>query len=96
MSFKVGGILLSEIKPEQLADIYKELSSIIGIEQTMLIYSAFKGQQVSFPVKFFSTEYTKDCIVKEYNGKNLKQLAKKYGYSERWIRILISHTDCNK
>ena len=29
------------------------------------------------------------AIVAEYDGKNIRQLATKYGYSEKWIRKMI-------
>ena len=45
--------------------------------------------QWSFPVQLFSKEFIKKQIVEEYNGYNIKQLATKYGYSEKWIRKIL-------
>lgn len=86
------GDVMDDIKPEQLAEIYRDMSEIVGIEKTVLIYSAFKGQQVSFPLHLFSAEYIKSCIKSEYNGSNIKQLARKFGYSERWVREIIKNS----
>lgn len=36
-------------------DIYKEISEIVGLEATLKIYLRFKGQQVSFPVRLYSS-----------------------------------------
>ena len=97
MTFRDGHIIIKsgdvmdDIKPEQLADIYRDMSEIVGIEKTVLIYSAFKGQQVSFPVHLFSAEYMRRCIRDEFDGTNIRQLALKYGYSERWIREIIKN-----
>ena len=42
-------------------------------------------------------EFLKKQIVDEYNGYNIKQLATKYGYSEKWVRqILKEHIDKQK
>lgn len=72
-----------------LNDVYRVIADEIGIENTLVIYRLFHGMQVSFPSKLFSKEYTHKAIIKEYNGKNVLQLAQKYSYSERSIwRIL--------
>lgn len=74
-----------------LNDVYREIADEIGIENTVAIYNLFHGTQISFPNRLFSKEYTHKGIIKEYNGKNVRQLAQKYNYSERSIwRILKS------
>ena len=72
-----------------LNDVYREIADEIGIEKTIAIFNLFHGTQISFPNRLFSKEYTHRAILKEYNGKNVLQLAQKYNYSERSIwRIL--------
>lgn len=72
-----------------LNDVYREIADEIGIENTIAIYNLFHGTQVTFPNRLFSKEYTHSAIIKEYNGKNVSQLAQKYNYCERTIwRIL--------
>lgn len=74
-----------------LNDVYREIADEIGIEKTVVIYNLFRGTQISFPSRLFSKEYIHKAIIKEYNGKNVSQLAQKYNYSERSIwRILKS------
>ena len=74
-----------------LNDVYRDIADEIGIENTVAIYQLFRGTQVSFPNRLFSKEYIHKSIVKEYNGRNVLQLAQKYNYSERTIwRILKS------
>lgn len=72
-----------------LNDVYREIASEIGIENTVVLYKMFHGTQISFPNRLFSKEHIYEAIKKEYNGKNAHQLAQKYNYSERSIwRIL--------
>lgn len=72
-----------------LNDVYRDIASEIGLENTLIIFKLFHGTQISFPNKLFSKEYTHNAIISEYNGKNVPQLAQKYNYSERSIwRIL--------
>lgn len=70
--------------------LYKEIAELIGEENTVILYNHFKGQQVSFPLHLYSGDYIKECILAEYNGLNTKELALKYGFTERWVRKIIS------
>ena len=88
---------VSNIKCEYLNGAYSELANLLGIEAVLKIHSAYRGQQITFHVQLFSKEFLKKQIVDEYNGYNIKQLATKYGYSEKWVRqILKEHIDKQK
>ena len=63
------------IKFEYLNGAYSELADLLGIEAVLKIHSAYRGQQITFPVQLFSKEFIKKQIVEEYNGYNIKQLA---------------------
>ena len=80
---------MAENNPELLNTVYREISEKLGMDTAMEIYRLFKGQQVTFPMRFFNPEMVKQRITKEYDGTNLKQLAVKYGYSEKTIRRMI-------
>ena len=67
--------------PELLNNVYKEISERLGMDTAMEIYRMFKGQQISFPVRFFNPAKIQKLIIEEYNGTNLKILATKYNYS---------------
>ena len=49
---------LSEIIPENLAGVYKEVAEAIGVYNAYEIFCNFKGQQFMFPLKFYSSEYS--------------------------------------
>lgn len=89
---------MNNIKCEYLNGAYSDIANLLGIEAVLKLHSAYRGQQVTFPVQLFSKEFMIMQIVNEYNGYNVKQLATKYGYSEKWIRkILKDHIDeCDK
>lgn len=85
---------MNNIKCEYLNGAYSDIANLLGIEAVLKLHSAYRGQQVTFPVQLFSKEFMIMQIVNEYNGYNVKQLATKYGYSEKWIRkILKDHID---
>lgn len=72
-----------------LNEVYKDIADEIGVENTLIIYKLFRGTQISFPSKLFSKEYIHKAIISEYNGKNIRQLAQKYNYSERSVQRII-------
>ena len=82
-------MVLKENKTEKFSLVYKEIAELIGEENTVILYNHFKGQQISFPLHLYSVDYIKKCIVEEYNGSNVRELALKYGFTERWVRKII-------
>ncbi len=81
-----------ENNPELLNSVYKEISEKLGMDAAMEIYRMFKGQQISFPVRFFNPQQIQALIIREYNGTNIKKLAIKYSYSEKTIRRIIKES----
>lgn len=77
-----------EIK--DFADIYMEIASVAGSEMAIKMHELFKGQQILFPQKLYKKEYIYDYIKQNYNGTNVRELAQKFGYSDRRVRQIIS------
>lgn len=75
---------------EDFADIYMEIASAIGEETAIAIHKLFKGQQILFPQKLYKKEYIYKYIRENYNGRNVRELSQKFGYSDRRIRQIIS------
>lgn len=69
--------------------VYKKLVAEIGLENTLKVYELFGGSQVNFPLKLFIRDYTVSEIRRAYDGHNIRELADKFGYSERWIREIL-------
>ena len=42
---------------EGAADIYRTLMDLVGPEDTELIFEEFRGQQVTFPKRFYKADY---------------------------------------
>lgn len=84
-------ISLSNPDTELLNSVYREISEASGTETALEIYQLFKGQQVTFPVRFFNPAYIHRMILEEYDGSNVSEMAKKYNYSEKTIRRIIKN-----
>ncbi len=78
-----------DVTSSDLAGVYKEVAETVGIDNAYKIYHHFKGLQLMFPLKFYSSEYIAQQIRTEYNGKNVRDLARKYEYSESRVRQIL-------
>ena len=74
---------------ELFNEVYREISEIMGTDGAIAIFEMYKGQQITFPVHLFSSKRIRKNIVSEYDGTNLRELSKKYGYSEKTVRRII-------
>lgn len=78
-----------KIKGEYLNGAYSELASLIGMDAVLKIHSKYRGTQITFPVELFSRNFIAKQIVEEYDGHNIRELATKYGYTEKWVRKIL-------
>ena len=62
---------------------------MIGVDNTKKIYEEYRGQQISFPNHIYTKEYIQTYLLENYNGKNMRNMAKKFGYTERRLRQLL-------
>ena len=70
---------------------YQDLIDLIGHEHTLLLYETYAGQYLSLPKKLLSDEYIHALIKKEYDGKNAKELARKYKYTYSWLMKILKN-----
>ena len=89
LKLEIAVIRMAEYNPELLNAVYKEISEKLGMDTAIEIYQLFKGQQISFPVRFFNPSVIQRLIVQEYDGTNVRTLAVKYGYSEKTVRRIL-------
>lgn len=78
-----------DVTPDDLAGVYKEVAETVGVENAHKLFLHFKGLQLMFPLKFYSKEYIAQQIKAEYDGKNVRDLARKYEYSESRVRQIL-------
>ena len=89
LQYKNKGVEAMEKERELYNSVYKEISEIVGLEATLKIYLRFKGQQVTFPVRLYNPHLIQKNVIKEFDGSNIPELARKYDYSEKTIRRMI-------
>lgn len=82
---KEGGYL--EI--ESLASVYQEIARKTDVGIAIEMYDLFKGQQIIFPQRLYNQDFVCTYIAENYNGHNVRELSKMFGYSDRRIRQII-------
>lgn len=78
---------MAESNPELLNAVYREISEKLGMNTAMIIYQMFKGQQISFPTRFFNPAMIQQAIIQEYD---------EYNYSEKTVRRIIKESVDNQ
>lgn len=74
---------------KKFVNTYEEMADLIGEEDTIKIYHHFRGQQIVFPQRLYSIEFIEDYIKNNYDGSNLHDIARKFGYTDRRIRQIL-------
>lgn len=80
---------MKRVENSGLQGVYKELAEIIGLDATIAVYKELKGQQINFPTRLYDKNHVVEEVNRRYNGSNLKELAKEFNYTERWIRKIV-------
>lgn len=83
-------------KSENYSGIYKDMVEVLGEEITLKVYENYRGQQVTFPMRLYSKSYILEYLAKNYNGKNLKELSRKLGYTCNWLQQVINKESIKK
>jgi len=81
--------LEKETKGSSFNSIYEDLADYLGVDIAVKIFERYKGQQITFPVKLYSVQYIVKQITENKEGASVKEIARKYGYTEQWIRCLM-------
>ena len=77
-------------RSEKYRGIYKDMVEVLGHDITLKVYEQYRGQQVTFPMRMYSQEYVVEYQIKNYNGKNLKQMSRELGYTCNWLQKIIN------
>ena len=82
-----------DIQKEYFNGVYSTIFEHMGEKVTREIHSVVGGQQFNFPKKLYSKEYVIKYLQENYNGKNVRKLAKELDYSERWVQSIINRNN---
>lgn len=79
-----------QLTPEQIPQDIRWLPELVGMESFMKILDLVGGENIYFPKReSLERPLRQQAILREYNGCNYRQLARKYGLTERSIRQIV-------
>ncbi len=82
--------IISEITIEDLPESYREVALAIGVENAVKLSSVVGGLGYYFPqLEGILRKKRDECIRREFNGTNHRELAKRYNLTERWVREIV-------
>ena len=79
---------------KSMNDFFEEME--LDSELLYQFYLAFRGQQISFPMKMYDRELVRKRIEKMIEQEELvdiRQLIEVYGFSTRWIQEVIKQKE---
>lgn len=79
-----------ELKPEHVPEDIAWLCDIVGMERFLKIIDTAGGEFLYLPKRqTLEQPLRRAAICREFNGGNFKQLARKYGITERRVRTIV-------
>lgn len=81
--------LLDQIEVRNLDEDQRELAELIGIETYRRLVKTYGGTSVYIPKAESLEKAIRDKLIKEeFDGSNYRELAKRYGLTEAWVRSI--------
>jgi hypothetical protein len=82
---------MKQVGPQDLPEVYQEMAEVIGVEATVLLARLFAGTSVYFPkLDRALLSLRNRAICREFNGDNIKLLARRWGLSARHLRHIVN------
>ncbi|KJW13995.1 Mor transcription activator family protein [Levilactobacillus spicheri] len=88
--------MTEEIDVAALHQFYHGLSELVGVEDMVKIYQQYKGMQITIPTHLYDRKLAAKRVATEYNGHNQQFLARKYGYSQKWVQRILHENNQDK
>jgi Mor family transcriptional regulator len=83
-----------EINPDELPEPYKDMAKVIGMKHTIDLAKMYQGTGFYLPKLDSVLNRIRDKKIKsEFNGGNYKELAIRYGLTERWVRQIVDTSE---
>lgn len=68
LEFVVGVVDLAKLDAELLNNVYREISEATGTDVAIEMYRLFKGQQITFPVRFLNPRAERKGLPRHEEG----------------------------
>lgn len=79
-----------QLSAEQIPEDLYWLYELVGLERFLKIIDTAGGEFLYFPKRStLERDLRRQAILQEFDGGNIRQLARKYGLSERHVRTIV-------
>ena len=87
----ISGDWIAEVTPEMLPGIYRRMAAQIGVPATLKVAELVQGTSSHYFPKLddVMTQLRNRRLIAEFNGRSHRQLALKYGLTERWVYEIL-------
>lgn len=83
--------VIQKIQIEDLDEEQKQLAELIGIDKYKILLQTYGGMSIYIPKPdSFAATIRNEQIKDEFDGSNYKELSRKYGLTEVWVRNIVS------
>ncbi len=81
---------MKQVEAGDLPEVYQEMAELIGVEATVHLARIYAGTSVYFPkLERALLSLRNRAIRKEFDGTNIRQLARRWGLSARHVRYIV-------
>lgn len=81
-----------EIDVAALNTFYRGIAELLGTEAMLKLHAQYRGMQITIPIHLYDRQLVAQVLSQQYNGHNNYELARKYGYSQRWVTKILRNT----
>ena len=82
--------LLDHVKIENLDEDQRKMVELVGLDGFKSLVRAFGGTTIYIPKAESLERAARDQKIREeFDGGNYRELAAKYGLTERWVRFIL-------
>ena len=79
------------VKLTDIGEEYRAVCEVVGLEKGLALARQMGGQRIYVPkLDSLRNQIKYRCIRRDFDGRNYRQLARKYGYTPRWIRQIVN------
>jgi Mor family transcriptional regulator len=88
--------IIPQVEIEDIPESYQDMAETVGVKNFLQLLKIVGGATIYLPLPISVIKEARDrAIIREYTGKNLKELAVKFNLSETWIRKIVAKGDSN-
>lgn len=80
-----------DIQPDDLPEECRQIAEVIGFDALLKLILMRGGEHVYFPKLESIVSAARNQAIREaFNGRNYRELAKRYGLTVRWVRVIVA------